>query len=456
MSGKTLHSIKTSPAHRAYTLIKFAYPLFGYAIFIVFWGSDFWFAQDLSGYGIAIVILVLVIAHLGITMLESERCCRFFIPVLNGRPLLSYFKWLELVDFPEESAGDKAEPIAGNETAASTLDDKQSRQPYIQSGLRRISIASIDELHLSFFGNLVFRSRALCGSLPDANAARKQANPSSDVVLKLAYSAISTDQAKSFIQTLQRLRPDLYINKRLQKKLANKIVKGEDYVNLVGALFLVFVLFDCGYSLAVHLEMLKHYYLAQLDARQGTVEFRQEAERHLLSADQIIDTPRPLSVVTRLLLNRGLFLGTTYQAKAETLYYLGKRKEAIALLQKAVQQYPRQLKWHTRLKLVRWYLEANEDRQARALLLELMDELEDKLSPRLYMLLAVERSAGPARADRFYDIFMDQFDVDVFGDEPRWPPGNVCYLTDYWTRDDLHFLLPTLLKKGDAHARDDK
>lgn len=407
--------IKTSLSHRGYSLVKMSYPLFG-LVFIDMFSTSTWFESDIQWLGIPTIVAILVSAHVFLLFLQTDRAARLYYLIHRGKPPAVYLNWLEISD-------DEA--------------------PTIKFGLRGLNLSCVDELHLTMWGNLIFKSRSVCGSLVKNGVEEIEA----DDVFKVPFGVVSSKEQKEFIELVQRVRPDVVLGKRLQKRMIAKHVKGEDYIQSLGAVFLLFVLFDLSFSLFGYLEMLKQYHLAQVVARgslSSTTEVKTSADDHFKKAETMLESPPGISLVKRTVLHKGYSTGAVYQSRGEALWYMGRRDEAIKSLQTALEYYPKSLRMH--LELARWLAIEGRLREARKVLFDLADEHEDSLLPRLYTIVLFRRGDDEKKAKRYYDIYADKLDLEVFGEEPWWPPGGNRYLNDSWSRDDVHFLLDELLK----------
>lgn len=455
--------IKTSLSHRGYSLVKMSYPLFGLT-FIDMFSSESWFGTDISWLGIPVIIAILVSSHIFLLFLQTDRAAQLFSPIKKGKPPALYLDWLE-IDDPEvpqpagegtgtaDAKGNAAQDGDVNAAAgnANTADGDANAAAgnanmAVRLGLRRLNLSCVDELHLTIWGNLIFKSRSLCGSIIKNGKETIEA----DEVFKVPFGIISSQDQKKFVELVRKVRPDVVLNKRLTKRMGAKLVKGEDYIQALGAVFLLFVLLDLSFSLFGYLEMLKQYHLAQVAARAAIGSSmpddakRDEAEKHFAKAEQMLENPPGISIVKRTILHKGFSTGAVYQSRAEALWYLGKRDDAIKSLETALEYYPKSLRMH--LELARWLALNGNLREARKVLSKMSHEHEDVLLPRLYTLVLFSKEGQVEKVKRFYEIYSDQLDLQVFGDEPWWPPGGNRYLNDSWSRDDLHFLLDELVK----------
>ncbi|MDZ4832629.1 MAG: tetratricopeptide repeat protein [Candidatus Melainabacteria bacterium] len=415
--------IKTTLAHRGYSLVKMSYPLFALAFLDLFSSSN-WFDCDISWLGLPLILAILVASHIFLLYLQTDRAARVFYWLHRGKPPAIYLDWLEIneTDNPVDTS--------------------------IRLGLRNFKLSYVDELHLTIWGNLVFKSRLMTGSKIENG---KQAVDADDV-FKVPFGVISSSEQKQFIELVKSVRPDVVLGKRLEKKLSAKLVKGEDYIQALGAAFLLFVLFDLSHSMGGYLEMLKHYHLAQVVAREEMPsqavreEKLKKATDQFERAEKMLDSPAGISLVKRTVLHKGVATAAVYQARADALWYLGKREEAIESLNTALEFYPKSLRMH--LQLARWQIAVGKTREARKVISKMIEEHDDVLLPRLYMMVLTRQTSDDTRAKRYYEIYADQLDLQVFGDEPWWPPGGNRLLKDSWTRDDMHFVLDPMMLKG--------
>ena len=80
-------------------------------------------------------------------------------------------------------------------------------------GRYRLTWQAIDEVSLSYFGNLVFKSRALTG--PPIMEKTKDINPAI-VILKVPIAPIDLKTQKEFISLLKEKCPKVKLNKQLE------------------------------------------------------------------------------------------------------------------------------------------------------------------------------------------------------------------------------------------------
>lgn len=393
------NGIPASWSHRCFTLVGSTFLIFEF-IFVSLYGSDSWFGMDISGLGVPAILASLFISHYFLRFQESPYGCHFFSPIWKGRPPIVYWNLVKL----------------GKEE--------------LQYGGKYIKLSVIDELFLSFLGNLVIRSRAVCGNIP------KQA----DELCKLPLGAASPESQKAFIELLRSYKPQLITNKRLEKRLATKVLPGQTFVQCFGALFMVVILFDLGASTFAFLEMNKEYYLSMIDSRTGKMD---TAIRHFEAAEKINDRPFPYSWVNNKLLRQGVVAAGVHQLRSETLWDLGRKQDSIDEARKAVETAPDNFRMY--LRLARILADNGDMVGSRAAIRQAIKHHKDSLLPRLYMLAELAGMQKPAQAERFYQLYLDELHDLVFGDEPWWPPGGNRFLHEVFYSDDVTFVFDRLL-----------
>ncbi len=444
----TTRLIKTSMAHRGYALVKMSYPLWG-LLFLNLWFSNGWFETDMTWFGLPSIVAVLLTSHIFLLFLETDRAAWIWRFFLKGKPPVLYENWLTVVQVePDSLPVRQGEGPPGAASQAEESDTVyRSMQSAVYLGLKQIDLSCVDELHLTIWGNLVFKSRRICGSLEKNGVVVNIA----DDIFKVPLGVISTDQQRDFVELVKSVRPNLVMGERLTKRLSAKMVKGEDLVQSIGALFLAFVLLDLGHSMFSYLEMLKQYHLAQVEARQVMPSpdeqktARQRAEQHLAKAEAMRESNPGISLVKRTVLDKGLATADVFSARAEALWYLDQKEEAIKSLKTALKYLPKSM--HLHMELVRFLALSGEEKEARSVLSAFIATHEDALLPRLYMLSILRAGGDEANVDHFYEMYSEKMDLDVFGEEPWWPPGGNRFVDDNWYRDDLHFVFDRILKK---------
>lgn len=142
-----------SISHLVYTLIGFAWPVFGLVFLILLCSTD-WFAVNVAQLFPLAVIFALAVGHCLAFALESDLATRAAYFFKNGLPLI-YYRRFALVFEP-----------------AAVVDDGQTDEPpacygqvALLIGRRRVLFEAVDELYLTFLGTLEVRSFASCGQV---------------------------------------------------------------------------------------------------------------------------------------------------------------------------------------------------------------------------------------------------------------------------------------------------
>jgi tetratricopeptide (TPR) repeat protein len=400
--------IWTSFAHRGFVLIGTTLVLFE-LLFLILYVDNFWLPVDLIPWGIPAVVVMAVAAHLLLLWLESPFACVVLAPIFKRKPPLVYRRWLGL--------------------------DEMS----ITFGAKRILWDVIDEASLTIFGNLVLRSRALCGAQSIENG--KDKNPA-EIVLKLPFGTIPLKSQKQFVEILQSKRPELALNARLTKQIAQPVLKGINQLQGLSVIFLAIVLMDFGYSNFRHLELLKEYFLSEKDSLSGTVS---GAKEHYEKAEALRLNPLPISWISRKVMSIGKIAADIDQVRSEALWLLGRKDEAVIAAQSAAEQAPKSFTF--RLRLARLYAACGKEEQAKEEITKLGDDHKDSLLPRLYMLAILLNGNQVKNARDSMAAYLEHLDKDVFAPPPTWPPGEAPFLHELFHRDDLEFITQRLLNR---------
>lgn len=376
--------------------------------------------------GLPIILFFLLVSHFFLTFLETRLSARIFSFLFKGRPPVFYRKWVTLVGTDTDSGGNNAP-------------DRFSALAY---GLKRVQLDSVDRIDLTIWGNLILKSSRLQGDIDPEEGSYEP-----DVVAKLPLGAASLVVLKEFIEALKQANPDLEMNKRLTRKLESKIVKGEELIKTLGAAFLLVVLLDLGYSTSHFLEMQKHYYLTSSILQKSAVlknADKELAAREFERGEEMFRQRIPVSLVQRALFDHGSAAGGVWQARAEALWNLEKRREAVEALTKAHELYPKSLK--LMVELARWKYRIGDLKGSRDVLEQALEEHTEDMLPCLYMIAADKKDAKSKDVIRDkLKKYLDDFDEKVFGEEPWWPPGGNRFMSERFYRADLIFLSETLL-----------
>jgi tetratricopeptide (TPR) repeat protein len=437
-----------SISHLVYTLIGFAWPVFGLVFLILLCSTD-WFAVNVAQLFPLAVLFALAVGHCLAFVLESDLATRAAYFFKNGLPLI-YYRRFALVFEP-----------------AAVVDDGQTDEPpacYGQAALligrRRVLFEAVDELYLTFLGTLEVRSFASCGQVFEkSEKERNEAVAQSvvnrpDVLVRIPLSILDLKEQKALVELFQKYSPALTMNDRLRDRLKSPIVKGQNLIQSLGAALLVFALCDVTFATFTWLEMLKGYYGAQMCMRhpqeaqvfQPGADPSARAKQLFDHSEQLRLHPSPYSWAYRALFANGNSQAQLLAIKAETLYRMGRKAEAVATLEEALTAKTSGFK--AKLQLVRYLAEDGENKKAQAILDEILEKHKDVLLPRVYteaLLVNDDEKAVPAT----YEKYLQVLDEEAFGSEPAWPPGGEKPIMEMWKRDDLTFLAERLLlKKG--------
>jgi tetratricopeptide (TPR) repeat protein len=380
-------SLHASKGHRLLTLIGFSFLLFE-IIFVYLYSDKFWFSLDIRWLGIPTVLLVAAISHFILKALQSNFACRAFYWLWKGKPPVPYTRWVDV-----DANGFKY-------------------------GIRRIEFAAIDELFLTFFGNLELRSDAYDGP-----------------VFKFPFAIASQEDQRSFMEYAKKAKQNIRVGSHLEKRLASPIVRGQNAVQFGGAAFMAIILLDVAFSSFSYLEMLKRYHLAQTE----------RSRQHLAEADQIFDHPIPFSYVTNQFAHVKNSGAGVKEARANANLALGDLSAALADVQKAREMYPASLRLG--LLEVRTLVQMGKTAEAKLALDKIIEDRQSAFVPRLYS-IALAESEGAAPTETAYKKTMSDLGESTFFDEPRWPPGGNLYVRDPFYSDDIRFIFDRLLKSG--------
>lgn len=386
--------IGASKGHQWLTLIGATFVIFE-IVFIELYSDNFWFSFDIQWLGIPAILIAGVCAHFMLLGLQSRWGCKFTSPLWKGKPAVVYTNWVTL-----EGEG-------------------------FSHGLRSVRWDAIEELRLTIFGNLQIVSRIICGT--------DQKDP--DVIFKFPFSAAGQKEQKRFVDAVMANNPNVVLNARLTKSLTSPILKGQNFTQAFGAILMFVLLFDLGYSSFYWLEMLKAYHQANVNAVAGKTV---DAEKHLAEADQLRGHPLPFSYITSRFLSIASPASSVSQVRSDTLWALGKKDKAYAEARKQLTLQPDSSLVY--LHLARLLYEGGKVDEAKAVLNQALEKHKNALLPRLY-LIAIGKSADPARGKVLYDEMMAHYSQSTFQNEPAWPPGGESFLHEMFHSNDLQFLM---------------
>lgn len=425
--------LKPSLSHRVYTTVGIAWPVFGFLFLTLLCGTC-WFSLEPLYIFPFFAFFCLVVGHALAVLLESKvvtRAVRFF---KHGQPLIYFNRFLSL---ELEKVGSASDDV---------------RLKAIVLGQRRVLISSVSELYLTFLGTLEVRSLAVCGD----NTSLMGGRPVPDVVARLPLSTVDLEKQKQLIRLFELSCPGLIVNKRLKDRLDSPVVKGQMFLQLMGAAVITFALFDVAYATSAWLTMLRAHYGAQLLLRNVDIAEREffrkgkaESDSKKLalalyeSAEAVREHPFPLSWAYKALFSNHNSQAQLAAMRAETLFRLGRLKESLKLMEEAIAGSPSGYK--NQLIYARYLYEDGQADKARAVLNEVLEKHKDVLMPRIYDLALVTGDNAVAEQHKIYDESMKVLDEQVFGPEPAWPPGGERPIMEMWRRDDLEFLSRRLL-----------
>lgn len=414
--------IPTAWGYRGFVLVSCTFVVFE-LIFVTLYSSTSWFSTDIRYLGIPVVIVLLPIAHQILLSFERKILLKVASPLRNGLPLILYWNWIKL-----------------DETALSI-------------GLRKVAYSAIDELKLTIWGNLHIRTRALRNGVEmtsDArilaenggvSAAGSKVEPT-DLIFKLPLGVVSPQFQKLLIETVEKANSHVEINKRLRKRLSQQDVSTTQMVGVMGAAFLLIVLLDLGQASFTSLDVLKNYYLADLNARKHEMA---DAERYLETGDKLITGALPMSWIKTKFFDEGNGAAGVKVARAEALWQLGRREEAVAECRKALKLSPKGFRIN--LRMARMLTAMGSPKEAKAEIEQAMEANKDSFLPNEYMMALELETSGKLEAQKLYETYLKELDEEVFGEEPVWPPGGERMIHNVWFREDLTFLFQRLFKQ---------
>ena len=414
IAAKTDNPIPTNWGYRGFVLVSCAFIIFE-LIFVTLYSSTSWFSTDIRYLGIPVVLVLLPVSHQILLSFEKKLLLLAAFPMRNGLPFIVYWNWLQL--------GDHALTI----------------------GLRKVAYSSVDELKLTIWGNLQIRSRALrLGAAEEQDGNRSQANVSgepTDLVFKLPLGVVSPQFQKQFIETVKSANPKILINERLKKKLSQQDISASQMIGVMGAVILLAVLVDLGQASFTYLDVLKNYYHADLSARKNE---KADSEKYFAQGDKLIKEALPMSCIKTKFFDEGNGAAGVKIARAEALWHMGRRQEAVDECRNALKLSPKAFRIN--LRLARMLNAMDLPKEARLEIEQAMTIKEDSFLPRGYMIALDYERAGEGEAQKRFQSDLKQLDEDLFGEEPVWPPGGERFLHDVWYRDDLTFVYERLLK----------
>ncbi len=428
--------IPTAWGYRGFVLVSCTFVIFE-LIFVTLYSTTSWFSTDIRYLGIPVVIVLLPIAHQILLSFERKILLKIASPLRDGLPLILYWNWIKL-----------------DETALSI-------------GLRKVAYSAIDELKLTIWGNLHIRTRALRTGFENTSDARISAGDGNvstgdarvladdasvsaasskgeptDLIFKLPLGVVSPQFQKMLIETVKKANPHVEINKRLRKRLSQQDVSTTQMVGVMGAAFLLIVLLDLGQASYTSLDVLKNYYLADLNARKHEMAV---AESYLETGDKLITGALPMSWIKTKFFDEGNGAAGVKVARAEALWQLGRREEAVAECRNALKLSPKGFRIN--LRMARMLTAMGSPKEAKAEIEQAMEANKDSFVPNEYMMALALETSGKLEAQKLYETYLKELDEEVFGEEPVWPPGGERMIHNVWFREDLTFLFQRLFKQ---------
>jgi hypothetical protein len=412
LPGELSLTIKTTRSHQVLALVGVAFLCFEF-VFLTLYFDQSWFPLDLRFYGIPAILAAVLSAHFLLLFGETKRACRWFSLIFKGKPVMAYQKWLEM----DESG--------------------------ICFGLKHVRFAAIDELELTWLGNLVIKSRLVCGA----------AAPFPDKVLKVPFAVADLQTQQKLLAAIRHHKPELAVNKRLANvekpktddttqnsksglKLKAILQKSPQVTQMATAAIMAALLVDVGFSSFYYLELLKNYYLAETDLLNANP---QESSRHFARAEDLRLHPLPFSWVSSKFLKSSSVASGIWEQRSRVLWLAGHHAEAIADGFKAIDEAPMNLRH--RLYQTRLLVDENKIGEARQQLQKILEDHKHALMPRLYSVAIVKEREKEGALSREYKTQLDACYEDTYQDEPHWPPGGNCFFTELFYSDDTRFLL---------------
>jgi len=424
-----LRRCRTTLSHQGYTLIGFAFVVFEMC-FLTLYTNTFWFDTDLVWLGAPAAILAMVIAHFILIALEDRVGCLLLASIWKKRPPLVYRKWVRI--------------------------NEPGWDPGITFGERHIIWNCIDEIELTFWGNLQFISQSVSGKRDPSPkwAAKlrlllfKLAPREGDVILKVPFGIASGEDQQALLAAIKYYRKDVNTNAKLSKRVEAPTIKGTIFIQQLGVIFLFLVLMDVGQSMFNYLEMVKGYYCTCLSMQSDDKGRRQTAQKYFQRAEDLREHPLPFSWVSIKIMREGKIASGLFQDRAEALWALDEKDKAIESEKKSLELSPNDYRHN--LRLARMLEEAGHRREAVKQIEEAMDSRKSAFLPRLYRLAQLP----PHVRKRFYKLYLNELDDRLFGTELPWPPGGETFLQDVWYRDDVTFVFERLLKQQEEKGKE--
>ncbi len=394
--------IRTSFFHQGYTLLGRSSVVFT-IILLIFYSTSFWFSCNAAHFGLLAIFSSLLMAHYLLRALESNLSCKLCSLFFKGKPPVIYRHWLKL------------------------------EQNTFAFGIYKLLYSAIDNVSLSPFGNLVFKSTALSG--PSTN---EQANPGT-VVLRLPISALSLKTQQEFITLLKEKCPQARLSPSIEAILAKPVLKSTTYIHILTLAIFIAILADVGHSTFEYIELLKRYYLSQKSASEQHID---QAKKEYQSAEWLKAHCSRFSLVTPKLLNNSSTAAGLLESRSKALWGIGETQEALNAQIEAAKIAPKSFKIN--LRLARLYTQLKQTEQAKMVIDTVSERHKHALIPKLYTTCLLVHEGKQAEAIIVLKDYLSFLDNDYFSPPPVWPPAGEDAIHELFVRDDLEFLLTNL------------
>ena len=417
-SGTPVEPVKfsTTFAHQMFLLVSTSFLLFELT-FLWFYSDRSWFGIDIIPWSVPAALVPAALAHALLQWLESPSGCAQTAFFGKGLPLAVYRRWVEV--------------------------NAEGFQPGLRFGNRLAIWSAIDSAELTFFGNLLLKSRVSSGwaVLKGAKGKEKDLNPP-QLIFKIPFGVASRADQMKLISILRQENSTCHLNDRLLKQVEKDEPKGSQLIlNIVSVFFILFFV-DVAYSTFAYLEMLKEYTLAEESAKDKDSP---GADRHFRLAEDLRLHPLPISWVTKKMFQTASTKAGVMQIRADAQWEMNQRQAAIDSMQDALEEHTKNFR--AELKLARMLVDCDKLPEAYTVLDKALGKSKKAFVPRMYelALLHSKKVPGKESAGVFYDRSMKDLDEELFKDNNGWPPGVSPYLPDVWHRDDVEFVVRKML-----------
>jgi hypothetical protein len=403
--------IRTSRFHKSFTLLGRSTVTFA-IILIIFYSTSFWFPYNAADLGVIVILFSLILTYCLLRGAESNLFCRLCSPLLKGKPPIIFTRWLEV----EENR--------------------------FKFGLYKLLFSAIDNVSLSHFGNLIFKSEALSGPIKKGDI-----NPAG-TVLKLPFSAIDLKTQQEFVALLKEKCPQATLGTSLTAIQNKPILKSTTYIHILSSFIFFLILLDIGQSTFGYLELLKRYYLSEKASLEKSSDI---AQKEFQSAERLRTHPPQFSFVAPKLLHSTSTAAGLQESRSKALWGIGKKDEAIIAQAYAAKLAPKSYKIN--LRLARLFAGLGQIENAKKTIDALAEKHKHGLLPKLYFAKLFLKENDKPKAvltlQCHYDYLMNGManhngESAYFSTPPVWPPGGEEVLHELFYRDDIEFLLRDL------------